>query len=91
MPKNDKHILTQCPYQRDSKKFDGGNGGYCSFHRETPCIGEVQFCKKPEALKEYLSDRGLGWQRKKRKNSLKKALQVIDRLIKSTLPFLSQK
>jgi len=90
MSKSDKQILKQCPYHRDSNKLNPGNSGYCSFDKKTPCLGEVQFCQNSEALKEYLSDRGLGWQ-KKRRNSLKKAFQAIDRLVKSTLPFLAQK
>lgn len=91
MPKNDQQILKQCPCHRDSEEPKGRGIGYCSLEEEMECTGEVQFCENPQALKEYLLDRGLGWQEKKRKNGFKKLLQIIDRLIKATLSFLTQK
>jgi hypothetical protein len=91
MPKDGQQILKQCPCHRDSEEPERGGIGYCSLDEEMQCTGEVQFCENPQALKEYLLDRGLGWREKKRKNRLKKLLQIIDRLIKSTLPFLTSK
>jgi hypothetical protein len=91
MPKKEQQILKQCPCHRDSEEPAGGETGYCSLDEEKQCSGEVQFCENPQALKEYLLDRGLGWQEKKRKNRFKQLLQIIDRLIKSTFFFLTPK
>jgi len=48
-----------------------GTIGYCDLVKQTKCLGNVEFCKHPEALKKYLSERGLGWQSAKRAQGLK--------------------
>ncbi len=39
---------------------------YCDLDSRRNCRGEIRNCKHPEALKEYLSERGLGWKEAKK-------------------------
>ena len=46
----------QCPFYRDSETLNIGRGiGYCDLDCDrTTCEGDVKFCEKPDALKQYL-------------------------------------
>ena len=72
--------LKQCPHYRGPETLKEGDTGCCNLGSQTDCNGEVHFCENPEVLKQYLSERGLGWQKKKGKERFKKVLQAIVRL-----------
>jgi len=48
-------------YRNIGNSKNEGATGYCDLVKQTKCSGNVGFCKHPEALKKYLSGRGLGW------------------------------
>jgi len=80
MLKEIRKILKKCLHYRVPKNLDTGGIGYCDPEDQTECTREIQFCKNPEVLKEYLLERGLGWQKQKARNRFKGAQQAIGRL-----------
>ena len=73
-------ILKKCSHYRVPENLNTDGIGYCYLDNQTECTGEIQFCENPEVFKEYLLERGLGWQKQKGSNRFKRALQVIGRL-----------
>ena len=52
----------ECPsYRNIENSNNGGVTGYCDLVKQMKCSGDLGSCKHPEALKKYLSERGLGW------------------------------
>ena len=69
-----------CSHYRDPKNLNVGGAGYCNLDNQTECDGQIELCQNPEALKEYLMERGFGWEKKKGKKIFRKAFQFIGRL-----------
>ena len=67
MQKNKGSVKRNCQFFQDSGVPDnGGVIGCCKLEEQTKCFGDLQFCKNPEALREYFSERGLGWGERRR-------------------------
>lgn len=67
LPKGKGRLLRQCLFYRDSVYSAGdGDTGCCDLDPLTKCMGKIQFCKNPNALRQYLSERGLGWRERKK-------------------------
>jgi hypothetical protein len=67
VPKFKSPIITECSLYKGFR--DPGTErdvGYCHHDFQTKCIGKIQFCGNPHALKGYLIKQGLGWEEKKR-------------------------
>jgi len=47
---------TPCPFHRECEATNKGRGiGYCDFDgNQTICDGDIRFCDKPDALRDYL-------------------------------------
>ncbi len=57
-----KSISRWCLFCRgDGDSGAESNTRYCDLDGHTRCAGETEFCKNPNALKEYFSRRGLAW------------------------------
>jgi diguanylate cyclase (GGDEF)-like protein len=60
-------VKRNCQFFQDSGvPDDGGAIGYCKLKEQTKCFGDLQFCKNPEALRKYFSEKGLGWRERKK-------------------------
>jgi hypothetical protein len=64
--------LKRCKFYRGSGRISMDPGpGYCDLDcDQTTCEGEIDFCKKPDALKTYLfaqvkREGGLEWERRR--------------------------
>ena len=67
MQKDKGSVKRNCQFFQDSGVPDnGGVIGCCKLEEQTKCFGDLQFCKNPEALREYFSERGLGWGERRR-------------------------
>ena len=54
--KKEKEEEKKCPLFREPEGLSFGKGvGYCDMDSgSTTCEGDVEFCEKPDALKQYL-------------------------------------
>jgi CheY-like chemotaxis protein len=79
-------IFKKCPFYRDSENFAMGRGlGHCDLCGQAICEGDIQFCEKPEALREQLLEQkekevgnNNGKEEQKKKPSKYKVLVVDD-------------
>ena len=50
-------ILRQCSFYRDPEDlYLVRSLGYYDFDKQTKCVGDIKFCKKPVVLMKYLLD-----------------------------------
>ncbi len=80
MIKSGWKILKRCPHYKIPENPSVDSVGFCTLDDQIGCTGEIPSCMNPEVLREYVLERGLGWQRKKGKDRFKRALQGIGRL-----------
>jgi len=80
MLKDEWKILRQCSYYRGSEGPNIGDIEHCTFEDQEACMGEINSCRNPEALRQYLLDQGLGWKKMKGGDRCKRALRILGRL-----------
>jgi hypothetical protein len=59
-------ILKECHLYKGLRDYSAeGSADYCHRDFQTKCIGKIQFCRNPDALRKHLAKQGLGWEVKK--------------------------
>ena len=80
MLKGERKIPSQCSYYRGPEGLNSGGTEYCNLEDQEECMGEINSCQNPQALKKYLLTQGFGWKKIKGGGKCKRALQVLGRM-----------